>query len=140
MLSKFNVVAAVILDHGEVLCVQKPQTRYTYTSFRWEFPGGKVESGETEEEALIRELREEMSYPIVVERALCTVEHCYPDFEVCLHFWLCRPADTAHPRKYVLKEHVDSCWRSPDCLRDLLWCEADNDAELHRVMQSLRTE
>lgn len=137
---RYNVVAAVIMDQGEVLCVQKPQTRFPYTAFHWEYPGGKVESGETEEQALVRELREEMDYPIMAVRPLCVVTHCYPDFEVCLHFWLCRPTDVTHPRRFVLKEHVACCWRRPDCLEDLLWCEADNDAELHRVMQDLCEE
>lgn len=129
-----TVVAAIILDQGEVLCVQKSQTKYAYTSFHWEYPGGKVEPGEFELDALKRELREEMDYPIEIIGLLSTVEHTYPDFAIRLRFYLCRPASAEYPRQFVLKEHNAYRWLPPyeipfiaehDPLhRD--WCEADH--------------
>lgn len=122
---KYNVVAAVIIHEGEVLCVQKPQTKYSYTSFHWEYPGGKVEAGETEAEALVRELQEEMDYPIVVDKPLCVTNWHYSDFSVCLHFWCCHPASKERPRDFILKEHVASRWMRPADLHTLDWCAAD---------------
>lgn len=129
-----TVVAAVILDKGEVLCVQKPQTKYAYTAFHWEYPGGKVEPGEAESDALKRELQEEMDYPIEVMGLLSTVEHTYPDFSIRLRFYWCKPADTKHPRQFVLNEHNAYRWLPPyevpfiaevDPLHQD-WCEADH--------------
>lgn len=129
-----HVVAAVIVDKGEVLCVQKPQTKYAYTAYHWEYPGGKVEQGETEPEALRRELMEEMDYPVEVVGLLSTVEHRYPDFEIRLRFYLCVPVNKEHPRDFVLKEHHSYRWvpmcevpfvSEKDPLRQP-WCEADS--------------
>lgn len=105
-----TVVAAIIIDRGEVLCVQKPQTKYDYTSFHWEYPGGKVEQGETEENALRRELQEEMDYSIDVIGLLSSVEHSYPDFSIRLRFYLCVPSNRQQPRRFVLKEHHAFRW------------------------------
>lgn len=129
-----TVVAAVIMHQGEVLCVQKPRTKYAYTSFHWEYPGGKVEPGETEPEALERELREEMDYPIRVIGLLSTVEHTYPDFAIRLRFYFCQPADAEHPRHFVLKEHNACCWLPPYRVPFIAdvdplhqdWCAADH--------------
>lgn len=117
----YQVVCAVIINQGEVLCMQKGQTKYEYTSYHWEFPGGKVEMGETPEEALHRELLEEMDYDVRVGKHLCTIEHTYPDFSITMAAYMCE----ADSREFRMKEHSAALWITPDKLKDLPWCEAD---------------
>lgn len=120
-MNHYNVVAAVVVNQGKVLCMQKGITKYQYTSLHWEFPGGKIEEGETEQEALHRELLEEMDYDVTVGDKLCTVEHTYPDFSITMHVYLC----SASSRNFTRKEHAASLWLNPQDLKTLEWCEAD---------------
>lgn len=117
----YHVVAAVICHEGRYLCMQRGDTRYAYTSRHWEFPGGKVEEGESEPDALRRELLEEMDYPVTVERHLLDVEHTYPDFSLTLSCWLC----TAKTDQFTRREHIDHRWLTPSELLSLDWCAAD---------------
>jgi len=117
----YHVVCAVVENEGAVLCMQKGKTKYEYTAFHWEFPGGKVEEGETPEEALHRELMEEMEYDVRVGEHLLTVEHSYPDFSLTMEAFRCE-ADT---RTFRMKEHSASLWVEPSHLEELPWCEAD---------------
>ena len=82
-----EVVAAVIYYEGKYLATQRGYGDY---KGQWEFPGGKIEQGEAREEALIREIREELRMEIVPERWLCTTEHDYPTFHLTMHCYLCR--------------------------------------------------
>lgn len=102
-----KVVCAVIRKGFRVFCVQKGGTKYPYTSYKWEFPGGKVEEGEIQQRALRRELKEELNYDVKVEGRVTSVNYAYPDFEIDLHAWQCTPVKNA---TYTLNEHVDAHW------------------------------
>lgn len=118
-----HVVAAVIVENGKVLCMQRCRSKYDYISEHWEFPGGKVEAGECDHEALIREIKEEMDWDIFVGRKLGEVTHHYPDFTIRLTAYLCKPGD-GEPS---LLEHLDSRWLKPEELSELNWTEADRE-------------
>ena len=117
----YNVVAAVIEVDGKVLCMQRGVTCYEYTSHLWEFPGGKVEEGETPQQALHRELMEEMNLDVVVHEHLATVTHDYPDFTITLAAYRC----TASTTDFIMREHAASRWLPWDELLTLPWCAAD---------------
>ena len=118
---QYHVVAAVIEHHRRILCMQRGLTRYSYTSYHWEFPGGKIEAGETPQQALHRELHEEMDYDVTVGPHLVTVTHSYPDFDITMEAYLCR----AKTRRFTLREHHAYCWLTPEQLDTLPWCAAD---------------
>ena len=116
-----KVVAAVILQEGKVLCVQRAEHEKEYVSLKWEFPGGKVEVGESREEALVREIREELSVDIEVLEFFMTVEHAYPDFHLTMHVFKC----ALQSGEIVLNEHVDMKWLFVEELGSLNWAAAD---------------
>lgn len=117
----YQVVAAVIEADGRVLCMQRGVTRYCYTSHLWEFPGGKIEPGETPEQALHRELIEEMNLDVKVHELLATVTHDYPDFTVTLAAYRC----TAGSTTFIMREHAACRWLHWNELETLDWCAAD---------------
>ena len=116
-----EVVAAIIKQDGEVLCVQRGEHAKDYISFKWEFPGGKVEVGENREEALVREIQEELAAEIHELQYLMTVEHSYPDFHLTMHAYICALKNG----EITLREHVDMKWLSTEELNELDWAEAD---------------
>jgi 8-oxo-dGTP diphosphatase len=121
---KFLEVAAAILIFGnKILCMQRGDGKYKYVSFKFEFPGGKIELGENPKEALRRELMEEMNIDISTEdmHFFFTSNHKYPDFEVNLHSFICPMISDV----FELKEHVDYRWMSIKNLDDLDWAPAD---------------
>jgi 8-oxo-dGTP diphosphatase len=119
----YHVVAALVECEGEYLCMQRGKAKYDYTSYRYEFPGGKVEAGETEEDALKRELKEEMNYEVEVVRHLTTIEHHYEDFSVTLSIHLCK----AQTKEFEMREHVDFKWMKAENMASLPWVEADKE-------------
>lgn len=116
-----HVVAAVIEVDGKVLCMQRGLNRYAYTSHMWEFPGGKIEEGETPQQALHRELLEEMDLDVEVHEHLGIVTHDYPDFTITLAAYRC----TASTTDFIMREHASSRWLPWDDLMTLPWCAAD---------------
>ena len=113
-----RVVAAIIIDDGKVFATQRG-----YGEFKdgWEFPGGKIEQGESLEEALIREIREELDVDIKVGRLLETAEHDYPNFHLTMHCFICELLS----EEIVLKEHEDAKWLEEDELDSVDWLPAD---------------
>ena len=113
-----EVVAAIIRRDDMVLATQRG---YGEWKDWWEFPGGKIEAGETPEEALQREIREELSTEISVDQFLCTVEWDYPKFHLTMHCYLCSLiGDSLH-----LNEHEAARWLAPAELASVQWLPAD---------------
>lgn len=114
-----HVVAAIIKDSKNHIFAT--QRGYGEWKDFWEFPGGKMEDGETPEEALVREIREELSAEISVDNFLCTVEYDYPKFHLTMHCFLCSLlTDVLH-----LNEHEAAKWLSKDELDNVCWLPAD---------------
>ena len=113
-----NVVAAIIVRDGAVLATQRG-----YGDFKggWEFPGGKVEPGESEREAVARELKEELEMDVTVGELFDVVEYDYPTFHLSMKCYLC----TVGQGEYVLKEHQDARWLSRDTIDEVEWLPAD---------------
>ena len=120
-MKSIEVVAAVIRHEGKFLCMQKGVTKYAYTSHKFEFPGGKIEPGETPQQALKREIREEMDMDIKVGVELLTVYHQYPDFALNLKAFLCQATSI----DFHLKEHASFQWVEREQLMELDWSPAD---------------
>jgi 8-oxo-dGTP diphosphatase len=116
-----TVVAAVIEHKGKYLCVQRGINKYDYISKKWEFPGGKVEADESHENALIREIQEELAMEINELNFLITVEHTYPDFRLTMHTYLCKSEQTTP----TLTEHLEYTWQSASDMHHLDWAAAD---------------
>lgn len=120
-----EVVAAVIEAEGQILCVQRGENKRAYISLKWEFPGGKLEPGETQQAALRREIMEELRMDIAVGDHLMTVHHEYPDFNLIMHAYLCSGA--GQNQKVFLTEHLDFRWLAADEAEfaELDWAAAD---------------
>ena len=117
-MKQIEVVAAIICKENKIFATQRG---YGDWKDWWEFPGGKMEVGETPEEALKREIREELSAEINVDKFLCTVEHDYPKFHLTMHCYLCSlQAETLH-----LNEHEAARWLAKDELSNVNWLPAD---------------
>lgn len=118
----FNVVGAAIIDSGKLLVAQRPISDKAYKSLKWEFPGGKIEPGETNEEAITREIREELNCDVEVDANVTEVEHEYPDFVIRMTIFLCHLVGSSSP---VCLEHNAICWMTCDELLSLDWAAAD---------------
>ena len=132
MMKHIEVVAAIIQKEGKIFATQRG-----YGDFKdwWEFPGGKMEPGETREEALGREIREELSTEIKIDKLLRTVEWDYPAFHLTLHCFMCRLAS----EEMHLNEHEAAKWVDGESIYSLKWLPADEDV-LPLIAEELRQE
>lgn len=113
-----EVAAAIITHNGRVFATQRG-----YGEFKdgWEFPGGKMEPGETPQQALVRGIQEELDTEIEVGELVETVEYDYPGFHLTMHCFLC----TIRSGDLVLKEHEAARWLTREELDDVDWLPAD---------------
>lgn len=113
-----KVVAAIMIDNGRVFATQRG-----YGEFKdgWEFPGGKVEPEETPQEALVREIKEELNSVIEVGELLDTVEYDYPEFHLSMDCFICK----VKAGDLELKEHEDARWLTTETLDSVDWLPAD---------------
>lgn len=117
-LKKVEVVAAVIRDGDKVFATQRG-----YGEFKdgWEFPGGKIEPGETLQQALVREIKEELETEIEVQDLIDVVEYDYPTFHLTMHCFWARIKEG----NLILKEHEAAKWLTKDTLNTVDWLPAD---------------
>lgn len=120
-MKRIEVVAAIIEKDGKLFATQRG---YGEWKDWWEFPGGKIEAGESREEALRREIKEELRVDIYINRYVATVESDYPKFHLTLHFFLCGIADGSP----TLVEAEASRWLTAADLPSLKWLPADREA------------
>lgn len=119
-MKNIEVVAAVIEHDNKILATQRG---YGDLKGMWEFPGGKIESNETKENALKREIKEELNADINIESYLTTVEYDYPNFHLKMHCFLCSLINN----KFELIEHTDAKWLDTTSLESVTWLPADLD-------------
>ena len=113
-----EVVAAIIVKDRKIFATQRG---YGEWQGWWEFPGGKIESGECPKEALVREIREELDAEIEVGDQLETVEWDYPGFHLTMHCFICSlMSESMH-----LNEHEAAAWLTRETLRSVKWLPAD---------------
>ena len=122
-----EVVAAIIRKEDKIFATQRG---YGEWKDWWEFPGGKIEAGETPEEALKREIREELSTEISVDEFLCTIEYDYPKFHLKMHCFLCSLLSEA----MHLNEHEAAKWLAKEELDSVKWLPADLEV-LEKIKQ-----
>ena len=120
-MKEIKVVAAIIQKENKILA-----TKRGYGEFinMWEFPGGKIEPGETKEEALIREIKEELNIEISVDKFAIDIEYQYPNFYLFMSCFMCSIKEGS----IELLEHNDGRWITKEELNTLNWLPADIDA------------
>lgn len=117
-MKKIEVVAAIIYKDGAYFATQRG---YGEFEGMWEFPGGKIEPGESRESALRREIQEELGIDITINKFLCTTEYDYPSFHLTMHCYLC----SVESGEIELREHKSARWLTVELLDSIDWLPAD---------------
>ena len=120
-----EVVAAVIKKDDKILATQRGYGEFIDG---WEFPGGKIEKNESKEEALIREIKEELNADIKVDDYICTIEYDYPNFHLTMHTYFCSLLNDNIELLYHDKERLEHKaikWLTKDKLDAVNWLKAD---------------
>lgn len=128
-----NVVAAIILDNDKILATQRAEGQF---KDGWEFPGGKIEKDESCEEALIREIKEELNVDIIVKEYLCDIEYDYPNFKLKMKCFI----SSINKGEIELNEHQASKWLARNELDSVNWLQADIIVIEHLKNYLLRKE
>ena len=117
-----KTVAGVIKnERGQILCTLRDQGKYDYVSFKWEFPGGKIEEGETNEQTLARDLHEELEIDVKIGDFFYQVEHDYPDFHLSMAVYECDLIS----KEMKMNVHKGIKWLYPEDIITLDWAQAD---------------
>ena len=119
-MKQIEVVAAIIQRDGAYFATQRG---YGEFEGMWEFPGGKIEEGETAEFALKREIQEELGIGITIDNFLCTIEYDYPSFHLTMHCYLCG----IKFGEIELREHKSARWLTIETLDSVKWLPADKE-------------
>ena len=120
IMKDIEVVAAILHRDGAYFATQRG---YGEFEGMWEFPGGKIEPGESRDVALKIEIQEELGIDIIIEKLLCTTEYDYPLFHLKLHCYLCNIVSG----EIVLREHKSAQWLTVDTLNSVEWLPADKE-------------
>ena len=129
LVKTIEVVAAIIIGDGKVFATQRG---YGQWQGWWKFPGGKIETGECPQEALLREIREELDAEIAVGELLQTVEFDYPNFHLTMHCFICSLiSESMH-----LNEHEAAAWLTRETISSVKWLPAD-EGILDRILELL---
>ena len=117
-----NVAAALLFDKGRIFATKRGASPYAYVAHKYEFPGGKIEAGERGEDAVKRELKEELELDVAVGGLYACHTFEYPDFIITLSVYGCEMMSD-----FELKEHESYAWLTPAELREEEWAPADAD-------------
>lgn len=121
-MKQITTIAGVILNEkNQILCTLRDKSKFEYVSYKWEFPGGKVEQGETQHQTLKRELMEELGINVEIGDFFYQVEHDYPDFHLSMTLFKCKLID----KELTLNVHKDIKWLDAKDIMSLDWAEAD---------------
>lgn len=136
-MKQLEVVAAIIEHNNKVLCMQRNVSKYPYVSLKYEFPGGKIESGETNTQALEREIREEMDMNVFIndKNYFMTVYHEYPDFAITMHVYIIK----VNNPQFTRKEHINHIWALPQEMSKLDWAAADRPI-VNKLLEELNAK